>query len=891
MHGDKMTTDSAKQSDAASEETVTSSVSKDVVSDETKDSSPPPRLHSGGVDGHSPTQEQTESRRLPLSPDRRSSRYSQALEEDDLPEHLFSEAFQENIGKPGRKALHAFFYPTRRQSASVPFTNPTGPDPPETVDTSSHETQNAKAPPTATNSQRDPSFPTTDNTTPPPGRQPLDPLTSRQPPTPPSQPPTSQKPPPPPSQQPSQLPIEEDPDLLEQERQDREYVERFWTAYDDFLILSLFTQFGIICRLAAAYWFRVFDAVFRNDSALFTVLPLNCLSCFVMGLLSSGESLMQIISTRFTPPRLQQEIYRESATEDFEDFSNDRFDDNDRMRSRRRNRTRQRRQPNPTRSWQPAQLNLQDELREVQLLALERRIRASSCLFLFPVKKEDVDVVENYFGDGFKSRKSEHSQEEEKREEEYCASSDDGFSFDEHDLYLDEECEFDDLASSEEEELDDLGGDDVIRRTGNYDDPPAAATSAPNTPSAIPPVTVNLQAKLLQTPSPANAPQAQLTEDDSKPSAAISDVERQDLPPEAPEGGRTHAATNPRLRNRQYGQINGGNVVDYGNAEHPDLDLMISNVATGVAEKVSRISRVSLADGWDVGTSPEEKCEDLMLGLRDGLCGALSSFSSWISSMVVLLKGGQIGEAFVGLGLGIQLPIVAYRFGQNVAVYIFIWRCRRETRRDERRGYGIRLSTDDLSDDDRSNESLHSGDTLNSTPRHKRTKGRRTVQEEESETPSVRAIITALFMMMFVAQVTSLFFFYEPEDRLLALSLLFSPLGVLTRWRLSKFNSWRPNFPIGTFACNVAACALAGTLGTILAGNPGPRERIVLVSVIAGFGGTLSSVARFIVEILAGMDPLLFRIDGLYYAVSSVFWGIVVSFVFAASVDWADSVE
>jgi fluoride ion exporter CrcB/FEX len=319
---------------------------------------------------------------------------------------------------------------------------------------------------------------------------------------------------------------------------------------------------------------------------------------------------------------------------------------------------------------------------------------------------------------------------------------------------------------------------------------------------------------------------------------------------------------------------------------------MISNVATGVAEKVSRISRVSLADGWDVGTSPEEKCEDLMLGLRDGLCGALSSFSSWISSMVVLLKGGQIGEAFVGLGLGIQLPIVAYRFGQNVAVYIFVWRCRRETARDERRGYGIRLSMDDLSDDERSNDSLHSGDTINSSPRHKRTKGRRTVQEDlESETPSVRAIITALFMMMFVAQVTSLFFFYKPEDRLLALSLLFSPLGVLARWRLSKFNSWRPNFPIGTFACNIAACALAGTLGTILAGNPGPRERIVLVSVIAGFGGTLSSVARFIVEILAGMDPLLFRIDGLYYAVSSVFWGILVSFVFAASVDWADSVE
>jgi fluoride ion exporter CrcB/FEX len=90
---------------------------------------------------------------------------------------------------------------------------------------------------------------------------------------------------------------------------------------------------------------------------------------------------------------------------------------------------------------------------------------------------------------------------------------------------------------------------------------------------------------------------------------------------------------------------------------------------------------------------------------------------------------------------------------------------------------------------------------------------------------------------------------------------------------------------------NIAACALSGSLGSLLAGNPGPRERIALVSIIAGFGGTLSSVARFIVEILSLMDPILFRLDGLYYAVASAFWGLVVSFVFSASVDWADSVE
>jgi fluoride ion exporter CrcB/FEX len=90
---------------------------------------------------------------------------------------------------------------------------------------------------------------------------------------------------------------------------------------------------------------------------------------------------------------------------------------------------------------------------------------------------------------------------------------------------------------------------------------------------------------------------------------------------------------------------------------------------------------------------------------------------------------------------------------------------------------------------------------------------------------------------------------------------------------------------------NVTACALSGTLGKVLAGNPGPRERIALVAVIAGFGGTLSSVARFIVEILSLMDPILFRLDGLYYAIASTFCGLFISFIFSASVDWADSIE
>ena len=130
--------------------------------------------------------------------------------------------------------------------------------------------------------------------------------------------------------------------------------------------------------------------------------------------------------------------------------------------------------------------------------------------------------------------------------------------------------------------------------------------------------------------------------------------------------------------------------------------------------------------------------------------------------------------------------------------------------------------------------------------------------------------------------------YFFPPDQQLALSLLFSPVGTLARWRLSRLNKWRPGFPVGTFTCNILACALSGSLGSLLAGNPGPKERVLLQSVIAGFGGTLSSLATFIVEILSGMDPFLFRFDGVIYAICSIAWALIVGFVFSTSADWAD---
>jgi fluoride ion exporter CrcB/FEX len=306
----------------------------------------------------------------------------------------------------------------------------------------------------------------------------------------------------------------------------------------------------------------------------------------------------------------------------------------------------------------------------------------------------------------------------------------------------------------------------------------------------------------------------------------------------------------------------------------------LQNVGRDISTNISRMTRVSLADGWDVGTDAKAMSDDLLLGLRDGFCGALSSFTSWNSSMVGLLQNGQIGEAIVGYTIGLQLPIVSYRFGQHMAVYFFMWRTRRETRTDERRGYGLRLEQHEHSLD------IDEEDIPTAPAQSKKDGGE--VTDPDQEAPSVRAIVTAVFILGIVAQISSLFFFVDPKQHQLALSLLFSPFGALARWRLSRYNVGRHRFPLGTFACNLSAVALSGSLGTILAGSPGPRERIVLVSFIAGFGGSLSSVAMFIVETLRGIDPLLFRYDGFLYAFSTIFWAMVIGLVSNSTADWAE---
>lgn len=120
--------------------------------------------------------------------------------------------------------------------------------------------------------------------------------------------------------------------------------------------------------------------------------------------------------------------------------------------------------------------------------------------------------------------------------------------------------------------------------------------------------------------------------------------------------------TGIQMNNTQNGtQVHG----DPWQSTSSSLELGEINVAT-----FQRLHGLNFSEGWDIGTSAEEMKHQILLGLRVGFCGAVSTWSSWNSAMISLLQRGKIGEALVGYALGIQLGVVCYRCKYFVCSYL-----------------------------------------------------------------------------------------------------------------------------------------------------------------------------------------------------------------------------
>jgi len=112
-------------------------------------------------------------------------------------------------------------------------------------------------------------------------------------------------------------------------------------------------------------------------------------------------------------------------------------------------------------------------------------------------------------------------------------------------------------------------------------------------------------------------------------------------------------------------------------------------------------------------------------------------------------------------------------------------------------------------------------------------------------------------------------------DTRLIYSLIFAPVGTLTRRFASSLNQINPKFPLGTFAVNVFGSAFV-TFCFLLPGATTVSENTcyMMAGLISGFCGCLTTISTFVVE-LSNLD----KRHAYKYGAASIIGGQILSII------------
>lgn len=247
-----------------------------------------------------------------------------------------------------------------------------------------------------------------------------------------------------------------------------------------------------------------------------------------------------------------------------------------------------------------------------------------------------------------------------------------------------------------------------------------------------------------------------------------------------------------------------------------------------------------------------------LLGMRTGLCGSLTTFSSWNQSMVKFIVVDKNGwNAVVGYIIGLFVALFCLMLGQLTALY---------------------------------------------------------VQQRQFKAPSEWANKMIAFfgqhtwktrivasLVLLTALVVEAYFAADlPDDddnRDLMFGLFFCIVGVGARWQLGRFNARCPSFPIGTFAANMVGAAV---IGMVYGLRDDPTQdsywaRLQITSIALGFCGALSTVSTFVAEVNDRLRPIAVKgkasptctLSGFTYAMSTLIGGLIIGLATYGWSTWA----
>ncbi len=239
------------------------------------------------------------------------------------------------------------------------------------------------------------------------------------------------------------------------------------------------------------------------------------------------------------------------------------------------------------------------------------------------------------------------------------------------------------------------------------------------------------------------------------------------------------------------------------------------------------------------------------MGIRTGLCGSLTTYSSWNTQMVLMMDGtanpilgSQIPAALFGYVLGLQTSLASYRAGRVLGVWCS----------HARSGRNPHVFFDDAPPP--------SGSRLdnNTNTRPRRCHHRR--HHLHWITPAVLSIVVGALIALYVAGDAYWDVHYYRE---LWIGSILAPFGTLCRWKLGTLNGKlggvvrggnggeRRWFPRGTFLANFLGCAISAAFAAwaiVRSTDDGAQAWEIPISnaISLGIAGCLSTVSTFAKE-------------------------------------------
>jgi fluoride ion exporter CrcB/FEX len=304
---------------------------------------------------------------------------------------------------------------------------------------------------------------------------------------------------------------------------------------------------------------------------------------------------------------------------------------------------------------------------------------------------------------------------------------------------------------------------------------------------------------------------------------------------------------------------------------------------------------------WFRRDHPLQQHDALILAIKVGFCGSLTTFSAWNTQMVTMLDGTitelgpQIVPALFGYFIGVLLPVACFIFGTHCHAWFLHWNHPPPT---ETEGRGNETGPDEKSADRRSPPpkerrrwnpalTLHSSSFSSSSestndgychPINTFIRGRKL--------PFL--LVPGIFIASVIADTVMNIAFY----RTLWLSMLLTPPGALLRWQMAKLNSRelggplkRFNFvPWGTLIVNICGSVLSALtlalefrLVNFQTNINHPWILPIMKAIANGFCGSVTTVSTFCRELVDLSRTYPSHAKPYFYALISVLPSMLLS--------------